>query len=81
LRISTQKWGYVFIDDMLITLEGISDGLIYKRIGRIFLIKQTDEEVTAAAEAKEEAKANMTMKEKIAAAKDALKKWSERDSK
>ncbi|MFT5819193.1 MAG: hypothetical protein ACI8ZM_000416 [Crocinitomix sp.] len=67
------KDGYIFMDGMLIVLEGVSrDGLSYNRIGRIYLEMQSDEEIAADLEAKEEAKKNMSMKEKIAAAKDAL---------
>ncbi|MFT4602898.1 MAG: hypothetical protein ACI857_003085 [Arenicella sp.] len=65
------KEGYIFMQGMLIMLEGVSrDGLSYSRIGKIYLEMQTDEEIAAGVEAKEEAKKNMTMKEKIAAAKD-----------
>ena len=65
------KKGYVFLDDMLIMLEGVSrDGLSYGNIGRIYWVKLTDEEKAAAISAKEEAKKKMTMKEKLAAAKD-----------
>jgi hypothetical protein len=68
------KYGYVFIDGMLIKLEGVStDGLSYKSIGRIYLVKPTDEEIAAAEKAKEEEKKGMSMKEKMAAAKDVLK--------
>ncbi|NOQ73210.1 MAG: hypothetical protein GQ574_14480 [Crocinitomix sp.] len=66
--------GYVFIDSMLITLEGVTrDGLSYKNIGRIYWVKLTEAEIAADAEAKEAAKAKMTMKEKVAAAKNVVK--------
>jgi len=66
--------GYVFIDSMLITLEKVSrDGLSYNRIGRIYWIKLTDEQKAAAIKAKEEKKKKMTMKEKIASAKEFAK--------
>jgi len=68
------KYGYVFLDGMLIKLEGVStDGLSYKSIGRIYLVKPTDEEIAANEKAKEEAKKGMSMKEKLAAAKDLVK--------
>jgi len=74
------KKGYVFIDSMLITLEGVSqDGLSYKEIGRVYWVKLTDAEVAAAAEAKEAAKKGMTMKEKVAAAKEFAKNGAKGD--
>ena len=65
------KYGYVFIEGMLIKLEGVStDGLSYKTIGTIYLVKPTEEEIAADEIAVEEAKKSMSMKEKLAAAKD-----------
>ncbi|MFT6243335.1 MAG: hypothetical protein ACJA0U_000992 [Salibacteraceae bacterium] len=74
------KKGYVFIDSMLIAIEGVSqDGLSYKSIGRIYWVKLTDKEVADAAEAKDTAKKKMTMKEKVAAAKDFAKNGAKGD--
>jgi hypothetical protein len=74
------KKGYVFIDNMLITLEGVSrDGLSYKNISRIYWVKLTDEEIAAGEEAKTEAKGKLTMKEKIAAAKEFAKNGAKGD--
>lgn len=74
------KKGYVFIDSMLIALEGVSrDGLSYQSIGRIYWVKLTEKEIADAAEAKEAAKKKMTMKEKVAAAKDFAKNGAKGD--
>jgi len=66
--------GYVFTDSMLITLNNVSrDGLSYSSIGRVYWVKLTDEQKTAAIKAKEDEKSKMSVKEKLAAAKDFAK--------
>ena len=47
--------------------------MVHQSIGRIYWVKLTDKEIADAAEAKEVAKKKMTMKEKVAAAKNFAK--------
>ncbi len=62
--------GYVFIDDMLIALNDISkDGSTFESIGRISAVVK---EVVPEATKEDEPKKKLTMKEKIAAAKEKM---------